>query len=187
MTGRVELRGIEDAIRQIGALPRQVKRAARNSIDGVQGKKQRGVRDRVNKSTGIQKKKINQRMKRFRTRQNDPTSTLEAQPSRFPLGDYKLKKRRVSKTQVAVSASLFIDRGPVEIERVFINPRGGTKKPFRRPAGVGRYPIKVPQGLSMASYLTHLETKDAQLRDTGEELTTEFLDKLDDQIRRGRR
>lgn len=182
-----ELRGIDEAIRRLGALPNQAKRAARNSIDGVQGKKQRSVRDKVNASTGLKKKTINTRLKRQRTRQNKPESTLEASPSRFLLRDYKLKKRRVSKTQVAVSAALFIDRGPVEIERVFINPKGGTKQPFRRLKGAGRYPVKVPKGLSMASYLTHLETKDVQLRDTSAELTAEFFVKLDDQIARARR
>lgn len=183
----VNIEDINALARRLRAVPKQITRATRNAIDGVAGERQRFARDTVNASTGIKKKDINANFVRFRTQQNQLNSRLIASSKPFLLRQYRIKKRRVSKTRQQISAAVFIGRPAQVIDRVFINPRGKKKRLLRRPAGVDRYPVKTPAGLSMAQYLKHIELNQPRLKQTGVDLSALFLVKLAEQQAKARR
>ena len=146
----VKVIGLAHVVAALRATPKQVRRAARNTIDRSITFARREAVNTINADLKLSKKLLRDRLPTTRTRQNSLTGAVSSNNKQLPMSVYKIKKTRISKTRVAVAVkdTLF---GPVRrSSSAFINPKHSAKRALRRVKGAQRLPLDLPAGPSVS-------------------------------------
>ena len=78
------------------------------------------------------------------------SASITADNKQLPMGAYKIKKTRLSKTRVSVAVRDTLYGPSRRSDSAFINPKHSNKRLIRRVKGAARLPLDLPAGPSVA-------------------------------------
>ena len=146
----VKVVGLAHVVAALRATPKQVRRAARNAIDRSITFARREAVNAINADLKLSKKLLRDRLPTQRTRQTTLSASITANNKQLPMGAYKIKKTRLSKTRVSVAVRDTLYGPSRRSDSAFINPKHNSKRLIRRVKGAARLPLDLPAGPSVA-------------------------------------
>jgi hypothetical protein len=177
----IKVEGIDKILEYIPALQKEIDRALRNAVNATATLAKKEAISRIVGNIGMAKKDVSSRIIATPSTQTDLTAKVSASTRRLPLRYYN-PSVTYSGTRGTVTADVSMIRGEQVITGgVFVNPKSGLKKIFRR-VGKKAYPIMNATGPSMSHQFERIKPELIAL--SNENLLTLFETKLQAQIQK---